>query len=71
MAKKPKLDTSKLRGKMAEQHISQAEMARMLGIDASTFNRKMNGKADFTIPEALTVIRILGGGSLDEYFFIS
>lgn len=71
MAKKPKLDTSKLRGKMAEQHISQAEMARMLGIDPSTFNRKMNGKADFTIPEALTVIRILGGGSLDEYFFIS
>lgn len=71
MAKKPKLDTSRLRGKMAEQRISQVEMARMLGIDASTLNKKMTGKSDFSVLEALTIIRILGGGSFDDYFFIS
>lgn len=71
MAKKPRLSTDRLRGKMVEQHISHAEMARMLGIDPSTFSKKMTGKTDFTVVEALTIIRILGGGAFDEYFFIS
>ena len=71
MAKKPMVDTSKLRGKMAEKRISQVEMAKRLGIDASTFNRKMTGKGDFTITEAMTIIRILGGGAFEDYFFLS
>lgn len=71
MAKKPQIDTSKLRGKMAEQRVTQVELAKMLGIDASTLNKKMTGKSDFTVPEALTIIRVLGGGAFEDYFFIS
>ena len=71
MAQKPQLDTSRLRGKMSEKRITQAEMAQKLGMDASTFYRKMTGKSDFSVLEAISIIRILGGGSLDDYFFIS
>ena len=70
MASKPKVDTSRLRGKMAEKGITQGEMAQKLGIDASTFNRKMTGKGDFSVLEALCIVRILGEGTLDDYFFI-
>ena len=71
MGRQPKLNTSRLRGKMAEKGISQAEMAKKLGMNAATFSRKMTGKADFYLTEALSIVRILGGGSVDDYFFIS
>lgn len=71
MARQPKLNTSRLRGKMAEKNVSQTELAKELGIDPSTLSRKITGKTDFSLIEALTIIRVLGGGTIDDYFFIS
>ena len=71
MAKMPTLNTSRLRGKMAEKRVTQVELAEELGIDASSVSRKMTGKSDFTVTEALMIIRFLGGGKFDDYFFIN
>lgn len=71
MAKTPRLNTSRLRGKMAEKGITQIELAKELGIVPSSLSRKMTGKTDFSLTEALTIVRVLGGGSVDDYFFIS
>lgn len=49
-----------LRGKMAERRISNDEMARRIGVDASTFYRKM--KADginFTVGQMHKIVEVL------------
>ncbi len=51
----------KLRGKMAERKITQEELSEQLGIDPSTFSRKM--KADginFTVGQMHKISSILG-----------
>lgn len=50
-----------LRGKMAEKKISVEDMAKAMGINASTFYRKM--KADgsaFTVGQIHQVVNVLG-----------
>ena len=50
----------KLRGKMAEKRISQEELAKQIGIDPSTFYRKM--KADgssFTVGQMHKIVAAL------------
>lgn len=49
-----------LRGKMAERRIGQEEMARKLGINYSTFYRKMrSGIHSFTAGEMQKIIEVL------------
>ncbi len=43
---------AKLRGKMVEEGVTQEALADSLNIDRSTINRKMTGKASFTVGEA-------------------
>lgn len=49
------MNTAKLRGKMAEMSVTQDEMAKLLGMALSTFNRKFNaeGGDTFTVGDAL------------------
>lgn len=47
---------------------SQESMAKSLGIAHSTFNQKLNGRRDFSLPECKRIAAILGR-TLDEIFF--
>ena len=42
----------KLKGKMTERGIKQEELAKAVGIDRSTLNRRLKTGEDFTIEEA-------------------
>ena len=49
-----------LRGKMVERRVSQEEMARKLGIDASTFYRKMKSDGiNFTVGQMHKIVEVL------------
>lgn len=41
----------RLKGKMVENNLRDQDMAKILGIDSSTFYRKKNGVTDFTREE--------------------
>lgn len=66
------LDCMKLKGRMREKGYTQAEMARVLGMDQSTLNRKINdctGKA-LSIQEAVMIKEVLEIEKPEEYFFL-
>lgn len=51
----------KLRGKMAELGISIGTLAKRMGIDESTFYRKMKSEGmNFTVGEMHTIVSVLG-----------
>lgn len=53
-------DVNKLRGKMVEKGISVVELSGKIGIDKTTFYRKINEDGEnFTIREAKMIIREL------------
>ena len=53
----------KLKGKMAERHLSQAELAKCLGITVQALNDKLNGRSPFILEEVVKITDIL---SLDD-----
>ena len=53
----------KLKGKMAERHLSQAEVAKCLGITVQALNAKLNGRSPFILEEVVKITDIL---SLDD-----
>lgn len=46
------VDVNKLKGVIVEKGKNQQEVARQIGIDRSTFYRKMKNGGDFSIEEA-------------------
>lgn len=49
-----------LRGKMAELHISNEDMATEIGVDASTFYRKMKTEGmNFTVGQMHKIVDVL------------
>lgn len=49
-----------LRGKIADRKITQEELARSIGIDPSTFYRKMKSEgANFTVGEMHKIVDVL------------
>ena len=52
-------DVMRLKGKMAERGIRQADLAKAVGIDRSTLNRRLKTGEDFTIGEANKVVAFL------------
>lgn len=49
-----------LRGKMAERRISQEEMANRIGVDPSTFYRKMKSDGtNFTVGQMHKIVDVL------------
>lgn len=45
----------KLKGKMAEAHVSQAKLSKQLGITVQALNAKINGKSPFTLEEVVKI----------------
>ncbi len=58
----------KLKGLMKENHITQNELAEILGMTVSTLNFKLNGKSDFTIREGKKISELFDK-PIDEIFF--
>lgn len=61
--------TKKLKSKMVEAGITQAELAKILGISAQSMNYKINNKSEFKVSEIEAVADALKIGNKDEYFF--
>ena len=53
------VDVNKLRGKIVEKGFSQQELAQSIGIDRSTFYRKMRNNGDFSIGEVAEIAKIM------------
>jgi predicted transcriptional regulator len=54
----PNLD--KLKGLMVEKNKTYADGAKIVGCSVTSFSLKMNGKSNFTIPEANDLSNALG-----------
>lgn len=55
------VNMDKLRGKMAEKNIGKEELAKKIGVDASTFYRKMKDEGvSFTIGQMHRIVDELG-----------
>lgn len=53
------VDVNKLRGKIVEKGFSQQELAQSIGIDRSTFYRKMKNNGDFSIGEVAEIAKVM------------
>ena len=61
--------TKKLKAKMIEVGITQAELAKILGISTQAMNYKINNKSEFKVSEIEAVAGALKIRIKDEYFF--
>ncbi len=57
----------KVRAAMVMAGKTQSDVARAIGVTASTLSQKMNGRRDFTLDECLRIAGELGK-TLDEIF---
>ena len=53
------VDVSKLKGKIIERNTTQEELASKIGIDKSTFYRKMKQNGNFSIKEVNLIVSTL------------
>lgn len=65
------VNTNKLKGRMRELEITQADVARHLRIAQPTANQKINNVRPFDLDEAEKFSELLGinAGEFGEYFF--
>ena len=53
------MNSNLLRGKIAERGLSQAKVAREIGVSAQSFSRKITGKREFRLSEVQALCEIL------------
>lgn len=65
------VNSSKIKGRLKELDMTQADVAVHLGISAATANQKINNVRDFSLEEAEKVAELLKieDTSFGEYFF--
>ena len=65
------VNTNKLKGRMKELEITQADVAKALGIAQPTANQKLNNIRPFDLIEAekLSVMLGIDSGEFGAYFF--
>lgn len=54
-----------IRERIAEKGLTQAAIARKLGIGRQTFSRKLNGHNDFSVSELVRLAELLGTTVID------
>ena len=69
MAKSFEFDFSKLLGRMREKAVTQEEVAKAIGISATSLNNKLTGKVDFKNVETFAICELLGIDDPTPYFF--
>ena len=58
---------NKLKGLMAENSLTQSDIAKIIETSSTTVNRKITGKSDFTLTEAEKISNHFGM-TIDEIF---
>ena len=53
------VNTNKLKGKLVEHEMTQQDLADLLGMDRSTFYRKMKEGGRFSIQEVNQIVEII------------
>lgn len=59
----------KVKGRMREKGLTQAIVAKQLGLSAQAFSNKINGKTDFKLSELEALCKILEISDPSAYFF--
>lgn len=67
----PVYDYSELLGKMRALKITQEELARIIHLNPSTLNQKLNNKSEFSQTEIRNILKAIGEPieSVVRYFF--
>lgn len=60
---------SNLEAEMARFKITQAQLAKELGITATTLSLKLNGKSNLSLKECVKIKQILGTDESVDYLF--
>lgn len=60
---------SNLEAEMARYKITQAQIAKELGITATTLSLKLNGKSNLSLKECVKIKQILGTDVSVDYLF--
>ncbi len=63
------MNTNKIKAKIVERGMTQGEVAEIIGISANSFSRKINGKRDFSLSEAISLCSVLNLENPGEIFF--
>lgn len=65
------VDTNKIKGLLRERGLTQADVAKKLGIAQPTANQKLNNIRPMDLEEAEKLSELLGidAGSFAQYFF--
>lgn len=63
------MNTNKIKAKIVERGMTQREVAEIIGILANSFSRKINGKRDFLLSEAIKLCSVLNLENPREIFF--
>lgn len=58
-----------LEAELARAHMTQTELAKQLGITATTLSFKLNGKSDLSLRECVKIKRILGTNESVDFLF--
>ena len=62
---------AKLKGKMRELGITQADLAKKLELSEVALNKKLNGKSQFKVIESIEIMKVFDEplSSIPAYFF--
>lgn len=66
------MDYANLLGKMRSKRLTQSDVAKKIGVSATTLNKKLRGHTDFTQSEICGICEVLGisAEELPDYFFV-
>ena len=60
--------TNAVKAAIAENGMTQAKLAESVGIPVSTLSRKINGKSQCYVGEALKICHALGAKRMQDFF---
>jgi DNA-binding Xre family transcriptional regulator len=63
------MNVNLLKGKMAEKQITQGLLAKEIGISENSLSRKLLGKREFRLSEAVAICKVLEIDNPKEIFF--
>lgn len=68
MIERKTLNINKIKGLMAENGLTQEQMAKELKITGTAFRNKLNSKTEFKISELLEMANIFNVEAIDIFF---
>lgn len=62
------MNANKIKAKIVERGMTQGEVAKIIGISQNSFSRKLLGKRDFLLSEAIALCSVLELDNPEEFF---